>query len=69
MQKLNAAQVKSLADFCNMLAAAWFSTGIIVPLFTKPNNIIEFFRLLIIGFIMTFVMIELSLYLLRDYYD
>ena len=36
--RLKPAQRNKLSDFFNMVAAAWFSAGVISPVFIKPNN-------------------------------
>jgi len=38
VEKLNPAQLKSLSEFANTVAAAWFTAGVISPFFTKPKS-------------------------------
>ena len=64
MKKYNAAQLKSLSEFFNMGAAAWFTTGIIAPLltgFAEKNSIFIFS----VGMIMTWLFLRISLSQLR----
>ena len=37
--KLRPAQRKTLSDFLNTIAAAWFTAGVISPLFIQTENI------------------------------
>jgi len=38
MKNLKPSQLKALSDFLNTIAAAWFSAGVISPLFIKPEG-------------------------------
>lgn len=41
MRKLNLDQKRFLSDFLNGLAIAWFSAGVIAPLFTGFGNVLK----------------------------
>jgi len=65
MKQLSSIQLKSLADFANTVAAAWFTTGIISPIFTKPKSPAEFLMLLLVSLFMTGLILRWSLYILE----
>ena len=65
MKRINSAQRKSLADFGTTVAAAWFSAGIIAPLFTKPKSYIDVLLFLAIGAIMTIITLRWALLFLE----
>mgnify|MGYP001612806397 CR=1 FL=1 len=64
--ELNPAQRKALSDFADMIAAAWFTAGIISPFFTKPKSAGEIIIFLLTGLLMTWVSLRWSLSLLED---
>jgi hypothetical protein len=41
MSNLKEGQLKGLSDFLNMVAAAWFSAGVVSPLFANTESIIK----------------------------
>ncbi len=41
MKKLNIDQKRFLSDFLNGLSIAWFSAGVIAPLFTGFDNMLK----------------------------
>lgn len=41
VKKLNTAQRKFLSDFLNGLAIAWFSAGVISPIFVNTDKLIR----------------------------
>lgn len=41
MRKLNLDQKRFLSDFLNGLSIAWFSAGVIAPLFTGFDNVLK----------------------------
>ncbi|HCM37485.1 TPA: hypothetical protein DIS61_02455 [Patescibacteria group bacterium] len=66
MRQYTLAQRKSLADFFNMIAVAWFTAGIISPFFIISKTIIELLLYPIAGIILTWLSLLISLYLLKD---
>jgi hypothetical protein len=64
VKSLNPAQLKSLADFSNTVAAAWFTAGVISPVFTKPKSFLELMTLLSVSLLMTWATLRWSLFLL-----
>lgn len=60
-----AAQFKSLSEFFNKIAAAWFTAGIISPFFIKPSNITEFSLFAVIALGMSIFSLSLSIYLVK----
>jgi len=65
MKKLRQSQLKALSEFLNTIAAAWFSAGVISPLFIKPENLIKALILAGIAILMTIFLLAWSLSLLR----
>ena len=65
MRKLKLAQLKALSDFFNMIAAAWFSAGVISPFFTKPKPIIELAVFIAVGLLMSWMTMSWSLFLVE----
>jgi len=65
MKKLRQSQLKALSEFLNTIAAAWFSAGVISPLFIKPENLIKALILAGIAIVMTIFLLAWSLSLLR----
>jgi len=62
--EFRAEQLKTVSEFLNMIAVAWFTGGIITPLF------VDSFRLNAMIFVSVFetlLFLILSLYLIRDY--
>lgn len=65
MKRFTWDQRKSLSEFANMVAAAWFTAGVITPFFTKPKTTIELLFLFVSGIVMTSVMLYFSLFFLE----
>lgn len=65
MNKFNSAQLKSLSDFANTVAAAWFTGGVISPFFSKPESLEKLFLFLLVGLLMTWATLRLSLFLVK----
>lgn len=66
MEQLKPAQLKALSDFANMVAAAWFSAGVISPFFAKPESMLDALRFPIVGLFMTWISLSWSLTLVKD---
>ncbi len=66
MKKLTPAQRKALSDFANMIAAAWFTAGIISPFFNKPKSNLELIYFVSVGIVMTFVALYSSLSIVKE---
>jgi len=62
----NKSQRKSLSEFSNTVAAAWFSAGVVTPFFIKPKTIFEALLFPIIGIGIALTMLWLSLSLVKD---
>ena len=65
MMELSSVQLKSLSEFGNTVAAAWFTAGVISPIFTKPKSLPGLFAFLGLGLLMTWVTLYWSLHLLK----
>ncbi len=65
MKRLSPVQLKSLSEFANTVAAAWFTAGVIAPVFTRPKSIGDLLTFLLIGVLMTAVVLYWSLFLLE----
>ncbi|OIP03418.1 hypothetical protein AUK18_02075 [Candidatus Beckwithbacteria bacterium CG2_30_44_31] len=59
--KLRSAQKNKLSDFSNMIAAAWFTAGVIAPIFTKVDNLSKLLLLTIIALLITTGLVYWSL--------
>ena len=66
MDELKPAQLKALSDFANTIAAAWFSAGVISPVFTKPRLLVELLVFVLVGLLMTWATLRWSLFLIKD---
>ncbi|MDI6731553.1 MAG: hypothetical protein QME05_03090 [Candidatus Margulisbacteria bacterium] len=66
MEKLNPSQLKAFSEFMNMIAAAWFTSGVIAPLFAHPNSFIELLSYIVVGLLMTWATMFLSLSLVKE---
>jgi len=66
VNELSVNQRKALSDFANTIAAAWFTAGIISPLFTKPKSPAELLTFVILGISMTWAALRWSLILVED---
>jgi hypothetical protein len=65
MENLKPSQLKGLSEFLNTIAAAWFSAGVISPLFIKPESLSKTLFLAGIAVIMSLFFLIWSLSLLR----
>lgn len=65
MKNLTPSQLKSLSEFFNTIAAAWFSAGIISPLFIKPESIVRALLLGAISVILSLSILIWALYIVR----
>lgn len=65
MGNLKDGQIKGLSDFLNTVAAAWFSAGVISPLFANTESIVKTLFLSGIEISMALFFLSLSLLLLR----
>ena len=66
MKDLNPRQLKALSEFFNTIAAAWFSAGVISPIFSGIENLTRTVILLFISALVTLSSLYMSLYLLRE---
>lgn len=65
MNQFTPSQLKTLSEFMNTIAAAWFTAGVIAPLFIKPESIIKIIPLVGIAVLMTASFLGWSLFLVR----
>ena len=63
--KLKLAQRNKLSDFANMLAVAWFTAGVISPLFLQTDNLNKTISLALIALVATGFFVYWSLFLVR----
>ena len=65
MKFLDHGQTKEIANFLTTASVAWFTAGVIAPLFTVPESV-ELFRLSeILGFAMAGVFLMISVIIVR----
>ncbi len=65
MKNLKPSQFKALSEFCNTIAAAWFSAGVISPFFIKSENLLSAIILGLAAILISVLFLGLSLYLVR----
>jgi hypothetical protein len=65
MKKLSSGQLRAGSEIAGNIAVAWFSAGVISPLFIRPKDIPELSVLLGIGLVMAGLFTGSSLYLVR----
>lgn len=65
MRKLKPGQLKALSEFLNTIAAAWFTAGVISPLFIKPENLTKALVLAATAILMTGFFLTWSLTLVK----
>jgi len=65
MKEMNTEQLKRISEILGNIAAAWFTIGVISPLFTKPKGPIEIISPLVAGFSMALFSANLSLRVIR----
>ena len=65
MHRLSWDQRKSLSDVANMMAVAWFTAGVIAPIFAPPQTPEYMIAYIIQGCIMTVIMMIISLMILQ----
>lgn len=68
MKKLNFSheQTSRASEIFGNLAVAWFSAGVISPLFVRPKTIFEFMVTFSLSLVMTVLFFIWSLYLMRS---
>lgn len=65
MKQFSSVQLKSMAEFANTVAAAWFTAGVISPAFARPKSVADFLIFLLISVFMTGLILRWSLYILE----
>jgi len=63
--KLRPAQKNKLSDFANMLAVAWFTAGVISPLFLQPANANKTISMGVFSLAISIIFVSWSLSLIR----
>ena len=66
MGKLNEWQLKALSDYFNKLSVAWLTGGLITPVLTKPESLIDKLSLPTLGILMASIMLWFSLYVVKE---
>lgn len=64
--ELSIGQRKALSDFLSTVAAAWFTAGVISPLFTHPEDSLEAALLVVLSLAVTAAFLRLSLVLVKE---
>lgn len=65
MKNLTPSQLKSLSEFLNTLAAAWFSAGVISPFFIKSEDFVKTLALGLVAIGLSLGLLSLSLTTVR----
>lgn len=65
MKKLSIGQLKAVSEISGNIAVAWFTAGVISPMFVRPKNPVDFLSNLMLGLTMTVLFTLLSLDLVR----
>ena len=60
MKKLNISQLRIITDFLNTIASAFFTAGVVVPIFSKQIFFSEVFGSIIAGILVAFLLITIS---------
>lgn len=60
MKKLNFAQLEIITDFLSTIASAFFTAGVVVPIFSKQNSFSEVFGSIAAGVLIAFLLITIS---------
>ena len=63
--KLRPAQRDKLSDFANMLAVAWFTAGVISPVFLQAYNLNKTIIMAVVSLVISAVFVSWSLRLVR----
>ena len=61
MKNLSVGQKRALSDFFNTTAAAWFTAGLITPLFSSPQTLKETLLPPLAGILLTYYSLQLSM--------
>ena len=61
---LKTQQLKTLSEFSNMVAVAWFTGGIVSPIFAEPSQVKSF---VFSQCLRPFTILSGSVYLVKDY--
>ena len=64
-RKTNSGKLKALSDFFNKVSAAWFTAGVITPIFIETDNFLDQFSLFFVGTTMTLLFLWSSVTLVR----
>jgi len=62
---LNKSQLERTSEILGNITVAWFSAGVITPLFVRPKNLMEFIVLFSVGLLMASLFYFVSIYLVR----
>lgn len=65
MRNLKPGQLKALSEFLNTVAAAWFTAGIIAPIFIELKDISKTIVLGLVAFVTSMGFLASSLQLVR----
>jgi len=65
MRKPSVGQLKRTSEVLGNIAVAWFSAGVISPLFARPKNIIQFIFTFGISLVMAGIFFVLALELVK----
>ena len=57
-------QLKTISEFSNMVAVAWFTGGIVSPIFADPSQVKSF---VVLAMFETLLFLSGSVYLVKDY--
>ena len=65
MDGLNFEQLKRTSEILGNMAVAWFTVGVVSPLFAGPKEPVEIVSPLVVGFSMTVFFANLSLRVIK----
>ena len=57
-------QLKTISEFSNMVAVAWFTGGIVSPIFADPSQVKSF---VVLAMFETLLFLSGSVYLVKEY--
>lgn len=61
MVRLSVGQLERASEILGNISVAWFSTGIISPLLTKPKNLLDVISTFVVSLLMALVFSVISL--------
>lgn len=65
MRKQHPTQLKVISEFLNYIAVAWFTGGVVTPILTKSDSLLQHVNIPIGSTIMTLIFLYFSLAIIK----